>query len=185
MMRMKHTLMITGLALLAACGGGAGEEKHDDKAVEMAGRITRMEDSLFQNMAFDQRNAQALLDVYKGYAKTFPLDSLAPEYLFRAAGLASKSMGDPAQGIKLYERIIADYPSWKRLPDTYYLKAFTIDTELGQKGEAQKAYQEVISKYPEHPFAADARKMMEYLQYTDEQLIEKFKQQGTGEQVTQ
>jgi outer membrane protein assembly factor BamD (BamD/ComL family) len=181
---MKKAIIITAALALAACGGGAEQQGgRDQKAVEMATRITTMEDSLFRSMAFDQRNAQALLDVYKAYTKTFPQDSLAPEYLFRAAGLASKSMRDPQQGIKLYERVIAEYPAWKRLPDAYYLKAFTIDTELDQKGEAQRAYQEVIDLYPDHPFAADAKRMMEYLQYTDEELIQKFQQQEADAQV--
>ena len=147
--------------MLIACGGGEETAKDgvDPKAAEMVGRISTMEDTLFKSVAFNARSGQELLDVYKAFAKAYPKDENAPEYLFRAAGLCSKAM---------------DYPSWKRLPDTYYLKAFTIDTELKQKGEAQKAYQQVINLYPDHPFAKDARQMMEYLVLTDEELIKKF-----------
>jgi TolA-binding protein len=100
---------------------------------------------------------------------------MAPEILFRAAGLA-KSMRDPEQSIFLYDRIITDYPSWYRLPDVYYLKAFTIDSDQDRKGEAKRAYEEVINRYPEHPFAKDAKAMIENLQYTDEELIQRFQQ---------
>lgn len=176
MKNLKYGIVPLALSLLMACGGGEEAKKDgaDPKAAEMVTRISTMEDTLFKSEAFNARSAQELLDVYKAFAKAYPLDESAPEYLFRAAGLCSKAMGDPKQGIKLYDRIIVDYPSWKRLPDTYYLKAFTIDTELKQVGEAQKAYQEVIDLYPDHPFAKDARKMMEYLLLSDEELIQKF-----------
>ncbi|MBP6311037.1 MAG: tetratricopeptide repeat protein [Flavobacteriales bacterium] len=176
MKNLKFVVAPIALSLLLACGGGEEAKKDgvDPKAAEMVGRISTMEDTLFKSVTFDARSAQELLDVYKAFTKAYPMDENAPEYLFRAAGLCSKAMGDPVQGIKLYDRIIVDYPSWKRLPDTYYLKAFTIDTELKQKGEAQKAYQQVINLYPDHPFANDARQMMEYLLLTDEELIQKF-----------
>jgi outer membrane protein assembly factor BamD (BamD/ComL family) len=160
------------IALLVACGGG---EKAASPSAELAGRIKAMEDSLFNATSYDQRKAQTLLDVYKAFAATHPLDSMAPEYLFRAAGL-SKSMRDPAQSIFLYDRIITDYPSWYRLPDVFYLKAFTIDSDQDRKGEAARAYQEVINRYPDHPFAKDAKAMIENLQYTDEELIQRFEQ---------
>ena len=172
MMRsMKYPILLPFLALMVACGGSDAPETPRD-ANE---RIRLMEDSVFESSTFDLRRAQALLDVYKAYANAHQLDSMAPEYLFRAANL-SKSMHDGAQSIRLYDRIITDYGNWYRLPDVYYLKAFTIDSELDQRGEAKTAYEEVINRYPDHPFAKDARAMIDNLMYTDEELIERFKQ---------
>lgn len=170
---MKKLLILALPLLLLACGGGS-KEATPTKAVDMMGRIAHMEDSLFNSGEHDVRSAQALLDVYKAYVAAFPVDSMAPEYLFRAAGVA-KSMRDPRQSIALYNRIIADYPGWKRLADAFYLKAFTMDSDLDQKGEAKRAYEEVIDLFPDHAFARDARIMIENLQYTDEELIMKFK----------
>lgn len=183
-MTMNRTFAILfSSVLLAACGGGdAGKDASDAKAAEMVGRIQAMEDSLFNSGAFDSRKAQALLDVYKGYANAFPVDTLAPEYLFRAAGVA-KSMRAPQQSLALYDRIIADYPGWRKLADAYYLKAFTIDSELGLKGEAQRAYQEVINLFPDHAFARDARLMLENLYLTDEELIEKFQRMAEEQEA--
>ena len=169
---MKKLVLLAAVALLVACGGGKTEGDTSDTA-EAVKRIRAMEDSVFENLAFDTRTAQALLDVYKAFASAHPQDTMAPEYLFRAAGVA-KSMHDGDQGLRLYERIIADYPSWRRLPDVYYLKAFTLDSDLDRKGEARTAYTEVINRFPEHPFARDAKAMIENLGLTDEQLIEKF-----------
>ncbi len=175
---MKTTLsflfLFLGLALFTACGGGTGKGNGSGADTLAAARIHAMEDSLYARPGFDRKGAQALLDVYLAYAKLHPLDSLTPEYIFRGASLKS-TMGDPQGGIALYDRIIRDFPHWKKIPDTYYLKAFTIDNGLGQKGEAQQAYQQVIDKFPDHRFAKDAAQMIENLKYTDEELMAKFK----------
>ncbi len=172
---MRSLLLLVLVATLAACGTATTEPAADAKAVEMRNRIRTMEDSLFNSSLFDQRNAQALLDVYKAYATALPLDSMAPEYLFRAAGVA-RSMKDPQQSVFLYDRILTDYPSWTKLADVYYLKAFVIDADLGHKGDAHEAYTKVIKLYPQHPFAEQARLAIENLKYTDEELIARFKQ---------
>ncbi|MCB0790499.1 MAG: tetratricopeptide repeat protein [Flavobacteriales bacterium] len=175
---MKYAIPTLALLLFVACGTGpestsTDQEKDGGKAAEMVGRIHTMEDTLFAKNTFDIRGASALLDVYRSFAKEFPTDTMAPEYLFRGAGVA-KALGRPNETLTLYDRIIKDYPAWRRIPDTYYLKAFTLDNDLRQKGEAQKAYEEVISRFPDHRFARDARAMIDNLGLTDEELIQKF-----------
>ena len=165
----KLLLAIPVALLLFGCGG----EARKDTPADAQARIRAMEDSVFQTLTFDKRKALALIDVYKAYANANPYDTVSAEYLFRAANVA-KSMHDGMQSIKLYDRIAREYPSWKRLPDVLYLKAFTIDSELGNKGEAEMAYLAVIEAYPTHPFAKDAYQMIQNLKYTDEELIEIF-----------
>lgn len=176
-MRTFTTVLGLSALLLAACGGGSSEtpvaSTEEAKAVEAATRIHAMEDSLFKQPTFDNKSAQALLDVYLAYAKSFPLDTLTPEYLFRAAG-GKNNLGDPRGGIALYDRIIANYPRWRKTPDAYYLKALSLDKDLHQLGEAKTAYEAFINHYPDHPFVKDARKMIEFLGLTDEELIRKF-----------
>lgn len=166
----KYLLLIPVVALLFSCGGEAKKEIPADAQA----RIRAMEDSVFQSLTFDKRKALALIDVYKAYATANPYDTVAAEYLFRAANVA-KSMHDGEQSIKLYDRIAKDFPSWRKLPDVLYLKAFTIDSEIGNKGEAEMAYRAVIEAFPSHPFAKDAYQMVQNLQYTDEELIAIFK----------
>lgn len=173
MITMKQLLFISLALLFTACGSSVPETPAT-KATEMAQRIQIMEDSLFNSMEFDARKAQGLVDVYKAYASAFPADTLTPEYLFRAAGV-HKSMRQPQQSIAMYDRIIRDYTQWRRIADAFYLKAFTMDSEMNQKGEAERAYKEVINMFPDHPFARDARIMIDNLQLTDDELIMKFK----------
>ncbi len=177
---MRSLLILSTVSVLTACGGGSnsisasGADSTATNAAEGVRRIRAQEDSLFAKPVFDRRGAMALHDVYLAFAKNNPQDSMAPEYIFRAAGL-SRTLGEPKTTLELYDRVIRDHPQWRRIPDAYYLRAFTLDNDLGQKGEAKTAYEEVISRFPDHKFAADAKQMIENLQYTDEQLIERFK----------
>ena len=173
-MRMHANILITlaGLAILASCGeSGSATGKATDQDTLAAARIRVLEDSLSAKP--DQKNAQELFDVYLLYAKVHPLDSLAPEYIFRAANMRI-SFGDPKAGITLYDRIIANYPTWRKLQDAYYLKALTIDNDLHQRGAATQAYQDVIDKFPEGRYTEEAKQMIANMQYSDEDLIKKF-----------
>lgn len=174
---MKKFLYLTLLLLTVACSQ-ASEEKvtteEKPKAEEMAARITAMEDSLFEHMAFDQRSAHMLLDVYKAYVNAHPLDERSPEFLFRAAGVA-RNLKDFEQSLRLYDRIVVDNPSWEKIPETLYMKAFVYDNDLDRKGEAKVAYEKVYKNFPQHTLAGQARIAIDNLQYTDEELIERFR----------
>ena len=179
MKAMRHLFFLPLLALFASCGGGAStgsvtpEDSAKTAARDAITRIRAQEDSLFSQSVFDRRGALALRDVYLAFAKNNPLDSMAPEYLFRAAGV-SHNLGEPQRTLELYERVIKDYSTWKRLPDTYYLRAFTIENDLGKKGEAQAAYQEVIDRFPGNTFAEQAAQSIKNLPYSDAELIDRF-----------
>lgn len=183
MRRILFPLIVLGL--LASCGGEGGTENKTmtqaDSAVEASRRILEQENKLFDtnNTVFDLKGAIALKDVYLAYAKRFPLDSMAPEYLLRAVGSETK-LGDPQAGVDLCDRIIRDYPNWHRLVDTYYLKAFTLDYHLKLKGAARTAYEEVIAKFPDHHFAMESKAMIENLEYSDADLIKKFKKMNAA-----
>lgn len=178
---MKHiAFTLSSIALLCACGGDkpadASTGDASGKAAMMQGRIDSMRHEMEDDTIYNARGAQELLDVYKAYAQAFPQDSLAPEYLFRAAGLALP-LGRADESVVLYDRVIKDYQQWPKLVDTYYLKAMTVE-ELGKKADAKLAYEEVIKRFPDHQFAKDAAQMIDNMQYTPEELIEKWRMQN-------
>jgi len=170
---------LTVFTILASCGGEAPKDTATAKDSAQVGvpdavaRIRAQEDSLFTKAVVDRRGALALQDVYLAFAKAYPLDTMAPEYIFRAAGV-SRSLKEPQKALDLYERVIKDYPDWRRMPDAWYLRALTIDSDLGKKGEAQTAYEEVIKRFPGHKFAAEAEQMIKNLPYSDAELIDRF-----------
>lgn len=176
-MKWMTILLFAPLLALVACD----ETKPDEvktvevpEATEAQRRIRAMEDSLSDKAIFDRRRLMELRDVYAAYAQRFPLDSLAPDMLRKAAA-TSGDLGEHEKSVGLYDRLIKDYPQWARTPDAHYFRAFEIENGLGKKGEAKQAYEEFIAKYPDNQFADDAAKMIEYMQYTDEELMEKFR----------
>lgn len=179
----KPALLIAIASLLFACGGG-GEQTTDPKMLEARARIRQQEDSIFESRSFDRRTAQGMVDVYKAYAAAYPADTLTPEYIFRAAGTL-KSMDEAEQGLALYDRLIRDYPSWRRTVDVLYMKALTLDDDLDRDGEAKVVYEQVIANFPDHPFARDARAMIENLGLSDEELIAKFRAMNDSATVQQ
>lgn len=178
-------LIYLSVVVLAACGGGAKEGADTKTAADstlvtpafMAGRIHAMEDSIFEKPTFDRRGAVALLDVYKAYAKAYPLDSLAPEYLVRAAGI-QRNLKDPQAAVDIYDRVIRDYPNWPDVVACYYQKALIYQDDMKELGKAKQAYEEVIQRFPDHTFGKEAKVMIDNLQYTDAELIERFRKQN-------
>ena len=45
-------------------------------------------------------------------------------------------------------------------------------------GKAKQAYEEVIQRFPDHTFGKEAKVMIDNLQYTDAELIERFRKQN-------
>jgi|GEM_PF-433202 len=185
---MKRTMKIVHLSLaiagfaLVACSGGAEEAKApaaDPAIAEAQHRVRAMEDSLSDAAAFDRRRLMALRDVYVAYADRFPSDSLAPDMLRKAAS-TSGDLAEHEKAINLYDRLIKNYPDWPRTADAHYFRAFEIENGLGKKGEAKAAYEEFIKKYPDNQFADDAAKMIEYMNLTPAELIEKFEKMNAG-----
>jgi outer membrane protein assembly factor BamD (BamD/ComL family) len=179
-MRYGSSILFIPLLALVACGGGppAGTEEAKaagiSEAAQAQQRVRAMEDSLSDMALFDRRRLMALRDVYAAYVQRFPLDSLAPDMLRKAAA-TSGDLGEHEKAVMLYDRLIKDYPQWPRTQDACYFRAFEIDNGLKKKGEAKQAYEEFIAKYPDNQFADDAKKMIEYMQYSDEELMEKFR----------
>ncbi|MBX2978866.1 MAG: hypothetical protein KF905_06185 [Flavobacteriales bacterium] len=166
---------------LMACGGSSdAPPAADAKKVEAITRITSMEDSLFAVGTLDPRGANALIDVYKAYVTAFPLDTMAPEYLFRAAGVYN-NLRQYDKSILQLDRITTDYPGWTRLVDAYYYKAFVLDEGMDRKGEAKVAYEFVMNNFKEHDFAQQSRMRLETLHMSDEEFLEMAKRKELEE----
>ena len=162
---------MTIILFATACDGPQkGAESGDLKE-----SILKQEDKVFntgQNR-LQKQDAMALVNLYVEYANENVGDSLSPEYLFRASDI-SMNLGRPGQTIRLFNRILAEYPDYKKAPATLFLMAFVYEDQMKDYDNARKYYELFLKKYPDSEFADDAEISLKNLGKTPEELIKEF-----------
>lgn len=182
-------MMVVLMAAASACNqpsetgtdatdnGPAVEQSTEQRQVE----IKALEDELYASANLRSEVAQAkakiLVGKYRDYVSTNPLDSLSPEYLFRAADL-SIGLGKPEAAIRFLDRITIDFPNYEKVVAIYLFKGFVYENHMNSHANAIKAYEQLIEKYPNHRLAEEARAAIDNLRLSEEELLEKLKQQA-------
>ncbi|MCF8235501.1 MAG: tetratricopeptide repeat protein [Bacteroidales bacterium] len=138
-------------------------------------RVDTLEDRLFSGASgsIDKTRAKQLLNTYVTYYYLFPEDSLTPEYLFRAADM-SMNLFSAGKSISLFNKVLENYPDYRKAPQCLFLKAFVYENNLNDLDNAKKYYAEFIEKYPNDDFADDAQMSLKNLGKTPEELIREF-----------
>lgn len=187
---MKRSKSLFPLSILVvlffACGGEQGADPNTKTeqpteeviAAEQQKTIAKLEGDLYQeNLKFDRRAANQIFDVYIAYAAEHPLDTITPEYLFRAAQV-STGLKKNELAIKIYDRIVKNYPDWNKIVETKFMKGFTYQNHMDRLGAAKEVYKDIMYDHPDHPLAEQARQLIENMQYTDEELIKKWQEEN-------
>ena len=185
MIRSTLLPIAVGLFLFACQSGEVPANNEADAAASEAklsakkqAIIASLEDSLYtEEMKYERRPAKQIFDLYLAYAAEHPLDTITPEYIFRAAQVAT-GLGNNEFSIKLYDRVIKEYPGWKKVPEAKFMKGFTYENHMDQQGAAIDAYEVLIYDHPNHVLTPQARQLIENMQYTDEELIKKWKEEN-------
>lgn len=154
--------------------GGEKPEKED-----LLTKIEALEDTvdeMSKKGKFSDRKMRDLMDAYKGFVEHYPDDSLAPEHLFRAGGVA-RSLDEPQRAINIYRRILNEYPETDQEPTVRFLLAFVYDQDLNKKNKAKELYQAVIDSFPDHKLARDAEQYLKVIDMSDEELMKHFEEQ--------
>jgi TolA-binding protein len=141
----------------------------------MLNEISKMESSLKSMQKVDSTAVTELLSAYQNFASRFPKDSLAPEYLYKAAGLAV-GFNRGTQAVDLYESIINEYPEYKKIPECYFMEAFAYENAIGNIAKASEYYNKFLAKYPEHDLADDAKAALKFLGKSPEEMVREFEQ---------
>ena len=159
---MKKLTLITFAALLmVACG--PSREEH-------ISAIEDFEDSIFESaVAADPQVADQLTQLYVDFADKYPKDSLAPQYLMKAADVQSNVL-HTERAVELFDRIIQDYPDFDEVPMCYFLKGNALELN-SQMDEAKAAYEEFLAKYPDHYMADQTRKMLPLIYMSNEEKL--------------
>ena len=137
---------------------GVGQYQHDVNQVQLARGLDAVVEDCVNAVGVDVNTAS---------------DSLAPDYLYKAAGLAVGFQRGP-QAVDLYESILHTYPDYKRLPECYFMEAFAYENVIGNIGKANEYYNKFLLKYPNHDLADDAMAAIKFLGKTPEEMVHEF-----------
>jgi outer membrane protein assembly factor BamD (BamD/ComL family) len=169
---MKNYFLTAGLMAmltLVAC------QSPREKAID---NIKTTEKEVFsENGMIDRDRVDELIGIYIGFADEFPRDSLAPEYIFKAADIAMNTKRS-REAVRYYDRILNDYPDYRKTPEALFLKGYVYENNLGRLDKAKEIYEAFIEKYPDNEFADDAEVSLKFLGKSPEELIKIFQEEG-------
>ncbi len=164
---MKNIIILVSLILslyLVSCSPSR------DKMLE---KIAKMEAQMKSSEKADTNTVNELLGAYQNFASKYSGDSLAPKYLYKAAGLAV-GFNRGTQAIELYESILAEYPKFDKTPECYFMEAFAYENVIGNVAKASEYYNKFLAKYPGHELADDAAAALRYLGKSPEEMVREF-----------
>lgn len=159
------------ILLLVAVFSSCEQSEYD----QLSSQISDMEKLLFEDKAgvIDKKEAANMIQYYVKFTDTFPEDEKSAEYLFKAADI-SINVFHSQNTIKLFDRVIKEYPNYEKAPQALFLKAFTYENYLNNMEMAKINYQLFLKKYPDHSFANDAQVSLTNLGKSPEEIIKAF-----------
>lgn len=176
-----YLMTIFAGVVLFACQPPASDQVQKDllSNTEDKRRLITLIDSMEQivytdNFDLNENSSADLMEAYNEYTTKFVVDQKrTPEYLYKSAAI-SRGVGLPIKAIKLYDKILADYPGYERNPEVAFLLAFTYDEDMKQPERAKEAYEDLLERYPDDMWAEQATARLESIDKSDEELIKSF-----------
>jgi len=139
-----------------------------------------------EGFTLDEKGMQTageLVDAYISYAESHKDSPEAPDYLYSAADL-SLNINKSKESLDLYNRIIYQYPDYKKAPECLFLVGYIYENYFQQFGKAKEIYESFLAKYPTHDFADDAAISIKNMGKSPEELIRSFEEQNKERQDT-
>jgi outer membrane protein assembly factor BamD (BamD/ComL family) len=179
MKRIKISLVAVLALLIVACNSGAPkEEKKEDNTQELyLKEIKRLEAEIHKSMEIDNIIAGQAIQAYTNYSSAYPNDSLSPDFLFKAAEIATAIKQYP-QAVAFYENITTKYPNYKLIEESYFLQAAVLDNFINDDVKAKVIYEQLITNYPNSMYVNDAKVAIKNLGKSDEELIKEFEKKA-------
>lgn len=142
---------------------------------KLRNQVTNMETSLYSNESegFNQAKADSLINLYLEFTNRFPGDSMAPDYLFKAATILM-NLNKSDRSLSCFREFAMSYPDHTKAPLCLFFEGFIQENQLRDLRKARESYQHFIEKYPTHDFADDAQASLDHLGKTPEEMIREF-----------
>ncbi len=168
---MKKLVLLFFIAAFISC---SADKKEEDREM-----ISQMETTTISDVkAISYEKADSLVNAYLDYVKTYPEDSLCATYLYRAADVYANTKRCE-ESIKMYDRLIKQYPDNFLVEQAYFLKGVVFSQTCLNKEMAKKAFEEFMKKYPSSPLYSQAQMLLIMDTMKDEMdLIRQFEQKN-------
>ncbi len=115
-----------------------------------------------------------LIQGYIQFVDSYPEDSLATRYLDAAATLHASQPAESREAIKIFDRLINEYPDATRTSEALFMKAYILNNSLQDYQGAKKYYEEFIGKYPNHELAASASAELKNMGISNEEIVDSW-----------
>lgn len=179
-----NKLFILLTALVIAFTSCSNDEAKKKEQADLSTKIAELEIKVMDTVTYiiDYQVAKELGPAYIKYVKTYPQDSLAPDYLYKAAEL-NQALDKGNLSVKYYEQFLTDYPDNERAGTAMFQMAFVYENLVQNKELAVKYFNEFIEKYPNHPLVPSAEMSIENIDKSPEELIKEFQEKEKAGQV--
>ena len=98
----------------------------------------------------------------------------AAEYLFKAANLYESSFMNPAYSLKLYNRLLENFPTSSRVPETLFKTGFIYHNVLQDLPKARETFEVFLEKYPNHELAVSAQSEIDNLGISPDSILRRI-----------
>lgn len=143
--------------LLCCCLFACNSKSEQRKAAE---QIADMEHSLLQDAkAIDPSRADSLVSLYTNYAETYPDDTMAAAYLYRAADVMANRK-ECLKAVELLDKVETKYPQSDYAPQACFLKGVIYQEVCLNKEKATECFNKFIATYPASPLVNDAKGLL-------------------------
>lgn len=174
-MNFKNTGLIFLISAITAC------QSAKEKSIA---QIENAEKQMLADSTLELKPdvAQKLIIAYTDFALTYPNDTMAGNYLLKAAEI-SNAVNKSPEAIHFLQEAYQKFPNHSKAPLFLFLQGFTYETQIGDLDKAKYCYNQFLLKYPKHVFADDVRHSVENLGKSNEQLIKEFEEKISGDSV--
>lgn len=163
---MKKTFQMMMFALLAFGMLACGEKKLTQEDLRAA------EATLFnEDQSINEAEAPGVAEKYCKFAEQNPDDSTAAMWLYHAMEI-NVMLNNPDKCIAIGNQLVSQYPESEWAPMSLFLMgSYVYDDMIKDTAQAHVMFQRIIDEYPDSELVEDARKSIEYLGLTPDEIM--------------
>lgn len=168
---MKKVLKLMAFAMLTlglfACGESQKKITEDE--------LREAQSILFnENGTLNENEASKVAEKYCQFVKQNPDDTASEKWLFHAMEI-NVMLQNADKSIEIGNQLLKQYPQSSWAPQTLLtLGSFVYNDQLKDTAQAHVMFQRLIDEYPNSVYVDDAKKSIEYLGLTPEEITALF-----------